>query len=142
MPGGCANAAPVSTSNADAAQILDALDMVPLPQSNRCAHDRPPSGAAAAREKRNLPAAALRDSPGRRGIDSRGDDGVADGGSRLMRVQSLAVLLVAVPLAAQAQSQAPLPPDIHPVTLSRLPPVTPEDLDDEARRLFNERENF
>jgi 4-carboxymuconolactone decarboxylase len=26
--------------------------------------------------------------------------------------------------------------------LSRLPPVTPEDLDDEARRLFNERGNF
>src|SRR5687767_15804163 len=40
------------------------------------------------------------------------------------------------------QGQAQLPADIHPVTLSRLPPVTPEDLDDEARRLFNERENF
>src|SRR5687767_12570498 len=59
-----------------------------------------------------------------------------------MRVGSLMLLLVAAPLAAQAQSAAPLPPDIHPVTLSRLPPVTPEDLDDEARRLFNERDNF
>lgn len=43
---------------------------------------------------------------------------------------------------AQGQSQAPLPPDIHPVTLSRLPPVTPEDLDDEARRLFEQRQSF
>src|SRR5688572_21824473 len=63
-------------------------------------------------------------------------------GSRLMRVRSLALLLLAVPLAAQPQGQAPLPPDIHPVTLSRLPPVTPEDLDEQARRLLNERENF
>jgi 4-carboxymuconolactone decarboxylase len=56
-----------------------------------------------------------------------------------MRFQLLALLLVGAPLAAQAQT---LPPDIDPVTLSRLPPVTPEDLDDEARRLFNERDNF
>src|SRR5687768_8765934 len=59
-----------------------------------------------------------------------------------MTVRSCVLLLAAAPLVAQAQSQAPLPPDIHPVTLSRLPPVTPEDLDDEARRLFNERQNF
>ena len=59
-----------------------------------------------------------------------------------MRIGSFVLLLAAAPFAAQAQSQAPLPPDIHPVTLSRLPPVTPEDLDDEARRLFNERQNF
>jgi 4-carboxymuconolactone decarboxylase len=56
-----------------------------------------------------------------------------------MRFRLLALLLVGASLAAQAQT---LPPDIDPVTLSRLPPVTPEDLDDEARRLFNERENF
>jgi hypothetical protein len=56
----------------------------------------------------------------------------------------VALLLAAAALAApaQSQSQAPLPPDIHPVTLSRLPPVTPEDLDDEARRLFEQRQNF
>jgi len=59
-----------------------------------------------------------------------------------MRALSLVLVLAAAPLVAQAQSQAPLPPDINPVTLSRLPPVTPEDLDDEARRLFNERQNF
>ena len=52
------------------------------------------------------------------------------------------LLLAAVPLFAQAQGQAPLPPDIHPVTLSRLPPVTPEDLDPAARRLFEQRQNF
>ena len=54
-----------------------------------------------------------------------------------MRIGSFVLLLAAAPLVAQAQSQAPLPPDIDPVTLSRLPPVTPADLDDEARRLFN-----
>lgn len=59
-----------------------------------------------------------------------------------MRLRLLVLLLVGAPLAAQAQTQAALPPDIDPVTLSRLPPVTPADLDDEARRLFNERQNF
>ena len=50
------------------------------------------------------------------------------------------LLLVALPAAVQAQTN--LPPDIHPVTLSRLPPVTPEDLDEEGRRLLAARENF
>jgi hypothetical protein len=50
------------------------------------------------------------------------------------------LLLVAVPATIQAQST--LPPDIHPVTLSRLPPVTPEDLDEAARKLLAERPNF
>jgi 4-carboxymuconolactone decarboxylase len=59
-----------------------------------------------------------------------------------MRFRLLALLLVGAPLAVQAQAPAALPPDIDPVTLSRLPPVTPADLDDEARRLFNERQNF
>ena len=49
----------------------------------------------------------------------------------------LTVLLLALPAAAGAQ--APLPSDIHPVTLSRLPPVTPEDLDEEGRRLLAAR---
>jgi len=49
-------------------------------------------------------------------------------------------LLAALPAFAQAQT--PLPPDIHPVTLSRLPPVTPEDLDEEGRRLLAARTNF
>lgn len=61
-----------------------------------------------------------------------------------MSTRTFALFLAAAALAAQAraQSQAQLPPDIHPVTLSRLPPVTPEDLDDEARRLFEQRQNF
>jgi len=51
-------------------------------------------------------------------------------------------LLVLAVLPFTADAQAPLPPDIDPVTLSRLPPVTPEDLDDEGRRLLAERPNF
>jgi hypothetical protein len=53
----------------------------------------------------------------------------------------LSILLLAA-LPAVAGAQAPLPPDINPVTLSRLPPVTPEDLDEEGRRLLEERRNF
>jgi len=45
-------------------------------------------------------------------------------------------------LPAVAVSQTPLPPDIDPVTLSRLPPVTAEDLDAEGQRLLAERPNF
>ena len=39
-------------------------------------------------------------------------------------------------------AQAPprsLPPDIHPVTLSRLPPVSPSDLDEEGQKLLAAR---
>jgi hypothetical protein len=48
-------------------------------------------------------------------------------------------VLVLASLPAIAQAQTALPPDIHPVTLSRLPPVTPEDLDEEGRKLLSER---
>src|SRR5690554_15070 len=51
-----------------------------------------------------------------------------------------ALLLAVFPFAAQ--SQAPLPSDIHPVTLSRLPPVSPEDLDEEGQRLLAARPDF
>lgn len=61
-----------------------------------------------------------------------------------MRVRWFAVLLCACscafPLVAEAQTS--LPPDINPVTLSRLPPVTPDDLDEEGRRLLAERPDF
>ena len=50
----------------------------------------------------------------------------------------LFVLLLAA-LAAVVEAQAPLPPDINPVTLSRLPPATPEDLDEEGRKLLASR---
>src|SRR5262247_3887932 len=53
----------------------------------------------------------------------------------------LSVLLLAV-LPLVSRSQNTLPPDIHPVTLSRLPPVTAEDLDEEGRRLLAARTNF
>jgi 4-carboxymuconolactone decarboxylase len=49
-------------------------------------------------------------------------------------------VLAAVPALVAAQTS--LPPDIHPVTLSRLPPVTPDDLDEEGRRLLAARQNF
>src|SRR6516164_1492583 len=47
------------------------------------------------------------------------------------------VLLAAVPLVPQDQKA--LPKDIDPVTLSRLPPVTAADLDEEGRRLLAAR---
>jgi len=47
------------------------------------------------------------------------------------------LLVVALPFSADAQS--PLPPDIHPQTLSRLPPVTLEEVDEETRRLIADR---
>jgi 4-carboxymuconolactone decarboxylase len=48
--------------------------------------------------------------------------------------------LAALPLAAQPPSS--LPPAIDPVTLSRLPPVTATDLDEEGQRLLAKRTNF
>jgi 4-carboxymuconolactone decarboxylase len=44
-----------------------------------------------------------------------------------------------VSLPALAQTQTALPPDINPVTLSRLPPVTKQDLDEEGQRLLAQR---
>src|SRR5499427_5743256 len=49
-----------------------------------------------------------------------------------------AACLVAQSAFAQTQ---PLPPDINPVTLSRLPPVTPSDLDEEGQKLLAARQN-
>ena len=46
-----------------------------------------------------------------------------------MRARLFVLLLVLVPVLAQTQTA--LPPDINPITLSRLPPVTPEDLDED-----------
>jgi hypothetical protein len=46
------------------------------------------------------------------------------------------LLLAAVPFALHAQ--APMPSDIHPSTLSRLPPVTAADLDDAGKRRLAE----
>jgi 4-carboxymuconolactone decarboxylase len=58
----------------------------------------------------------------------------------MLRVALLAMLTLCV--ATPTQAQTPLPPDIHPVTLSRLPPATAEDLDEPGRRLLVARENY
>jgi hypothetical protein len=50
------------------------------------------------------------------------------------------LLLAALPLVPQDQN--PLPRDIDPVTLSRLPPVTPRDLDEDGKRLLAARTNY
>jgi 4-carboxymuconolactone decarboxylase len=57
-----------------------------------------------------------------------------------MNVRLSLLLLATLPLIDAAEAQ--LPPDIHPVTLSRLPPVTPADLDEEGRRLLAARPDF
>jgi hypothetical protein len=57
-----------------------------------------------------------------------------------MRIRLCVVLLSALPVVAQAPNS--LPRDIHPVTLSRLPPVTAGDLDEEGQRLLAARTNF
>ena len=49
-----------------------------------------------------------------------------------------AACLVAGSAFAQTET---LPPDINPVTLSRLPPVTPADLDEEGQKLLAARQN-
>jgi 4-carboxymuconolactone decarboxylase len=55
-------------------------------------------------------------------------------------VRLCVLLLAALPVVPQDQNS--LPRDIHPVTLSRLPPVTAGDLDEEGRRLLAARTNF
>jgi hypothetical protein len=57
-----------------------------------------------------------------------------------MSVRLSLLLLASLPVVAQVQTS--LPPDIDPVTLSRLPPVTPQDLDEEGRKLLAARPDF
>jgi len=57
-----------------------------------------------------------------------------------MSIRLCVLLLAALPVVAQAPNS--LPRDIHPVTLSRLPPVTAADLDEEGQRLLAARTNF
>jgi hypothetical protein len=54
-----------------------------------------------------------------------------------MSVRLSLLLLVSLPVLAQTQTA--LPPDINPVTLSRLPWVTKEDLDEEGQKLLAQR---
>ena len=53
------------------------------------------------------------------------------------RLWVLALVLASLPVLAPAQTA--LPPVIHAVTVSRLPPVTPDDLDEEGRKLLSAR---
>ena len=57
-----------------------------------------------------------------------------------MRIR-LPILLVAMFPAIALAGQSSLPPDINPVTLSRLPPVTRGELDAEGQRLLDARTN-
>jgi 4-carboxymuconolactone decarboxylase len=57
-----------------------------------------------------------------------------------MRMRVLILLVAAVPVVTLT-GQAPLPPDINPITLSRMPPVTPADLDAEGQKLLAARTN-
>jgi 4-carboxymuconolactone decarboxylase len=58
-----------------------------------------------------------------------------------MRMIRLCVLLLAA-LPVVPQDKSSLPRDIDPVTLSRLPPVNPADLDEEGKRLLAARTNY
>ena len=67
-----------------------------------------------------------------------------------MNVRLSFVVLAALPFAVQVQAQvqaqsaakAALPPDINPVTLSRLPPPSAANLDEEGQRLLAARPDF
>jgi 4-carboxymuconolactone decarboxylase len=59
-----------------------------------------------------------------------------------MGVRVSAVGLIALAWAAQAPAQPGVPSDIDPITLSRLPPPTAADLDDEAERLLAARTDY
>jgi 4-carboxymuconolactone decarboxylase len=61
-----------------------------------------------------------------------------------MSIRVSALCFTALAWAAQVQAQGPrsLPLDIDPVTLSRLPPPTAADLDDEAERLLAARSDY
>ena len=52
---------------------------------------------------------------------------------RIRTVALLSLILSSVALGGQSQ----LPPDIHPESLSRLPPVQRADLDDEGKRIYD-----
>jgi len=58
-----------------------------------------------------------------------------------MRMIRLSVLLLAA-LPVIPQDKNPMPRDIDPVTLSRLPPATAKDLDEEGQRLLAARTNY
>jgi 4-carboxymuconolactone decarboxylase len=59
-----------------------------------------------------------------------------------MSIRLSIVLVALLPVVAlEAQTPTPLPPDINPVTLSRLPPVARGDLDAEGQKALDARAN-
>jgi hypothetical protein len=56
-----------------------------------------------------------------------------------MRLRLFVLVLASLPAIAHTQTPTPRPPDIDPVTLSRLPWVTPADLDEEGKKLLASR---
>ena len=59
-----------------------------------------------------------------------------------MRTILIASVIAGLSLASAASAQSPpgpraLPPDVHPVSLSRLPPLTRADLDDEGKAIYD-----
>ena len=56
-----------------------------------------------------------------------------------MRIRMLFLVAVMLPAVAADAQQPPLPPDIHPVTLSRMPPINRAELDAEGQKALDAR---
>ena len=52
-------------------------------------------------------------------------------------ISVIAAVLLAGTAFAQQNAAAPLPPDVNPVTLTRLPQLTRADLDDEGKAIYD-----
>jgi 4-carboxymuconolactone decarboxylase len=57
--------------------------------------------------------------------------------ARKTLVSILAGVLLAATASAQQNTATPLPPDVNPVTLTRLPQLTRADLDDEGKAIYD-----
>ena len=57
--------------------------------------------------------------------------------ARKTLVSILAGVLLTAAASAQQNTAAPLPPDVNPVTLTRLPQLTRADLDDEGKAIYD-----
>ena len=53
-----------------------------------------------------------------------------------MRITVTAIVIAAL-LAGNTSAQQPLPPDVHPESLTRLPPLTRNDLDDDGKAVYD-----
>ena len=56
---------------------------------------------------------------------------------KFILISLLAEFSLAGTASAQGQAATQLPPDVHPVSLSRLPPLTRDDLDDEGKAIYD-----